>query len=107
MGNDLNKAFEIDDGLINDGAVVIEALTGQTRSTQVIYTGDLVTQIVYFKSPSRNTTDRLARATISYSGDNVSTAVYDFYDTDGTTVLSTKTVTYTYNGDTVIGAEDT
>jgi len=106
MSNNLNKAFETDDGLINDGAVVIEALTGATRSTKPTYVNDLMTILEYYKSPSQNLTDRLAKATLAYNGDLVNTVTYEFYDTDGSTVLSTKTVTYNYNGDTVNGVDE-
>lgn len=102
----LNKAFEFDNGFINDGAVVPESLQGAIRSSKPIYSGDLISQIIYYKSLSQTTINRIMSTSFTYDGsDKVTTITTSFYDTDGTTVYQTYTTTVTYNGDNVSNLE--
>lgn len=75
-------------------------------SQKPTYTGDDIDYIEYFKGPTQTTPNRLAKATLSYSGDDPSSEEWEFYDeADGTTVLKTATLDYTWAGDNLSKVE--
>lgn len=107
MGN-LNKAFEIDDGLINDGAVIPESLIGSIRSLNPVYSNGRVTQVVYYKSLTQTQANRIARSVVAYdANDQITTVTTEYYEEDGSTVFQTSTTSVSYSGFDVTGIEDT
>lgn len=101
----LNKSFELDNGIINDGAVIPESLVGSVRSVKPLYTANNLTQIIYYKSLTQTTVNRIASSVFTYTNNNVNSIVTTYYDTDGATAYSTETTTISYNGNNVSNIE--
>ena len=97
----LNRAFELDDGIINNGAVLDSSLAGSIRSSKPSFDSDgKLTSLVYYTSLTQVDANRLALSTFNYTSDeNLETISITYYLNDGVTVHSTKTVTVSYDTD--------
>lgn len=72
-----------------------------TESFKVSYDGDeRPTQGVYYRSATQTEANRVGQVDVTYVGDYPSTCVCTLYDTtDGSVLLKTITLTYTWSGD--------
>lgn len=71
-----------------------------TKSSVPAFTGDLLTGYTYYSSDTQTEANRVGHSSITYNGsDQPTSAVYTIYKNDGTTVLRTITVSYTWSGD--------
>lgn len=72
-----------------------------TASLSASYTDDLATQLVYYRDGAQTNANRVLQIDVTYDGDErPQTVVYTYYNsTDGTVVLQTVTLTYTFTGD--------
>lgn len=98
---DLTKAFELDNGIINGDTVVFDSIRPAIKSFKPIFTNGNLTSVAYYKSTSQNLSDRLVLLSLSYTGDNVDSITVTYYESDGTTVFSTETISISYSGDSV------
>ena len=74
-------------------------------SSKVVYSGDNISYVEFYKGAVQTTPNRIARIDLTYSGDFVQSESLKIYSlSDGTTVLKTVTTTYTYTGDDVTSA---
>lgn len=69
----------------------------QKFQTSVTLTGDDITKVTFLRPGN----SKIAEVDINYSNDNVTSEVWKFYDSDGTSLLRTQTRSYTYNGDDI------
>lgn len=78
-------------------------LLPMSESMAPTYVNDLLTKVVWYRSATQTEANRVAQADITYSGDYPSSAVYKLYNTtDGTVLLKTITLTYTWSGDKIV-----
>lgn len=82
---------------------ILEKLGGVIRSKipnhsiKPTYTGDNITKLELFNGFTQTVINRLVSCDVSYTNDLVTSEVIKIYDTsDGTTVLATTTITYSY-----------
>lgn len=103
---DLSKAFETDDGIIVNGAVIPDSVFSSIRSLKQTYSEDLVTSVSFYNSLTQTEEFRIVKVDLTYdSNEFVVGQVTTYYAADGVTVFKTSTVTYNYNGDVVDDVE--
>jgi hypothetical protein len=105
MAKNLNKAFEIENGVIVDGVVMSDSLFEATRSLKPTFTNDLLTAIEYYNSLTQVDANRIAKIDLTYTDEVLTTQTNTYYDTDGTTVFQTESVSYTYSSDDLTKVE--
>lgn len=66
-----------------------------------------VTSVEYFNGSTETTPNRKARTDLTYSAGLPATEVWKYYDSDGTTVKKTITLTYTWTGSTLTNTVET
>jgi hypothetical protein len=95
-------AFEnLDDYLIEKVGTVIKDKC-PTFSEKATYSGDSISAYEVYETTTQTTINRRVRTDVTYSTGLISTEVIKIYDpSDGTTVLRTITISYTYSGDNV------
>ena len=103
----LSKAFETENGVKVGGVIIPDTVVAATRSSKPTFTGDLLTSLEFYNSLTQVNANRIAKSDYTYSGDQVSTQVNTYYDTDGVTVHSTENIAYTYTGDEITKIEVT
>lgn len=91
-------AFGNDDNFLIEkiGRVILEKLQDGSQKPTYLVNGD-VDYIEFFNSSTQITANRIAKVTLGYTTNNVTSETWVFYDTDGTTVLRTITLTHTYS----------
>jgi hypothetical protein len=78
----------------------LNRLYGPANSQKVTYLGGGDVDFVeIFNSASQVTANRRAKILLAYSGGKVSTETISLFDTNGTSVLKTVTLTHSYSGD--------
>lgn len=104
MAIDKNNLFEVEGGVSVNGNSAGIALVGKSllqfgpdTSQKVVYNaqGD-VDYIEFYESASQTTGNRKVKAVITYSGSDPVSETWSIYDSDGTTVVETRTYSYTY-----------
>lgn len=67
-------------------------------TTKISYTGSGDVDFVeFYNSASQITANRIARVDLTYSSGDPATEAWKVYDTDGSTILETTTLTYSYS----------
>lgn len=107
MTKNLNKAFETENGIIVDGVVMPDSVVEATRSCKPTYSGDNIASLEYYNSLTQIDANRILKEVFTYTGDVVTGQVNTYYDTNGTTVLYTETLVYSYTSDVVNKVEVT
>jgi len=97
-------SFESSDYLLEKIGRVLKE-TYPTHSFKYGYSGDDISYEEFYITTTQITTNRAMRGDFTYSGDNITSEAWKIYDTDGTTVLRTITLTHTYTGDDVTKTE--
>ena len=82
----------------------MERLYNSAESQKPTYSGDNISSVEIYKSSTQIDANRLAKYNLTYTNDLVTTEVISIYDADGTTILKTVTITYTYTDDVVTNA---
>lgn len=82
----------------------LERLYNSAESQKPTYSGDNISSVEIYKSSTQIDANRLAKYNLTYTNDLVTTEVISIYDADGTTILKTVTITYTYTDDVVTNA---
>lgn len=103
MAFDKDELFEVDYGvaLFGGNAGFIRSGKGvaffsDAHSQKVTYTGGGdVDYIEFFSGAVQSTINRMLKITIGYTSGDPSSETWEFYDSDGTTVLETRVYTYT------------
>lgn len=110
---DKDRLFEIDNGIalphLQAGLVQFgksAAWFSNVVSQKVTYSGDNISSIEFYVTAAQLLTDRVVKVEISYTSGNPTSEVWSLYDSDGTTILETRTVTYTYTGDNITSASE-
>lgn len=101
VASEVDLATAITDNAVLGASVqdFINRIYGPTNSEKATYLGNQELDYVeIFNSPSQVTENRRAKIQLAYSSDNVSSEVVSLYDTNGTTVLKTITLTHSYTG---------
>ena len=99
-------AFEESDNYLLEkiGGVIRSKLPN--LSVKPTYTSENITSIEYFNGFTQTVINRILRNDIAYTGDLISSEAWKIYDTaDGSTVLSTITITYSYTNDLVTNVQ--
>jgi hypothetical protein len=104
---DLTKSFEVDNGLIVGGTIIPESIVETTRSSKPTYSGDLLTSLEFYNSLTQIDANRIAKSDFTYTNDFITSQVNTYYESDGTTVLQTETMSYTYTNDNITDIEVT
>jgi hypothetical protein len=65
---------------------------------------DRVELITFYRSATQTTPNRHSKVEISYTGDQPDQEIWQFYASDGTTVIKTETITYTWTADVLTNA---
>jgi hypothetical protein len=107
MAKDLNKAFETENGIRVGGVVIPDSVVDTIRSSKPTFTGDLLTSLEFYNSLTQTTGNRIAKSDFSYASEVLTGQVNTYYATDGTTVLNTETLVYSYSGDDLLKVEVT
>jgi len=105
MAVNLNKAFEVDNGIKVGGVILPDSVVESVRSSKPTFTGDLLTTMEYYNSLSQITGNRIAKSDYTYTSEVLTSQVNTYYQTDGTTANSVETLTYTYSGDDISKVE--
>lgn len=105
--------FEIDDGITlpqyQSGFVAFgkSAMAfSNVKSQKITYSGSDVSSIEFYVDANQITENRCMKVEISYSAGNPTQEVWYAYDSDGITVVETRTVTYTYTNDEITSATE-
>jgi hypothetical protein len=60
-----------------------------------------INKITYYLSNTQTNPNRLAEATVTYTGDNATQEQWKYFEDDGVTIFRTETTTYTWTGDNI------
>lgn len=109
MAFNKDRLFEADSGVgISDGTHGIiksgkgAAFFSKAHSQKVTYTGGGdVDYVEFFSGASQVTANRMLKITVSYTSGDPSGETWEFYDSDGTTVLETRVYSYTVSSGTI------
>jgi hypothetical protein len=109
MAFNIDRLFEADDGfsVVNAGAGLVRSGKGvaffsDAHSQKVTYTvGGDVDYIEFFYGETQITANRMLKISISYTSGDPSSETWEFYDSDGTTVLETRVYTYTVSSGSI------
>ena len=105
MAINLDKAFEIENGIKVGGVVIPDSVVMSVRSSKPTFTGDLLTTMEYYNSLSQITGNRIAKSDFVYTSEVLTSQTNTYYQTDGTTANSVETLTYIYSGDDLLRVE--
>jgi hypothetical protein len=83
----------------------LERLYHSAESQNPTYIGDNISSVEFYNSATQVVGNRIMKSDLTYTSDLVTSEAWSIYDTDGTTVLKTVTLTYTYVNDVVTKAE--
>ena len=103
----LERAHEIEDGIICNDAVLFDSIFGKVVSEKPTYSGAEISQIEYYNSHTQIDANRVAKAVFTYDGMNLTQEVITFYKTDGVTAYKTYTLNHTYSGADLTKSEGT
>lgn len=98
---DIRRSFDIDDGIQNEGAVILSSLVGLIRSHRVQYTNEIPTQIDYYRSASQTNNNRIFTQSITYVDEMPDQSIINVYQNDGVTIEQTITTDYSYTNDLI------
>lgn len=97
-----SKLFDVSEGIAfdrnNTGFVEFgksSAYFSPEHSQKVTYSGDDISYIEFFFSNTQTTANRVLKISINYTLGEPSSEVWEFFDSNGTSVLETRTYTYT------------
>lgn len=80
---------------------------GETGDSQKIYeTSGNITAVEFFTTLSQVTGNRKARVDITYTDGNPTSEVWVYYDSDGTTIKRTITLTHTWSSSSLTKTEE-
>lgn len=83
--------------LIGDVQAFIDSVCSPTRSVKPSYlANNEIDYVEFFVAAVQTTINRRARVDVVYTGNNPTSEVWKLYDTDGTTILKTVTLTHTW-----------
>ena len=102
---DLNRAFETENGIKVEGVIIPQSVVSVIRSSKPTFTGDLITSIEYYNSLTQINSNRILKCDFTYSGDNISTQVNTYYQSNGTTVHQVENIAYSYTADLITNIE--
>lgn len=91
-------AFENSDSFLVQklGRIITGSFPHVTTKIGYLGNGD-VDYVEFFNSASQVTANRIARVDLTYSSGDPATEAWKVYDTNGTTILETTTLTYSYS----------
>lgn len=102
---DFNKSFEVEQPIKVGGVIIPDSIVTATRSSKPTFSGDLLTTMEFYNSLTQIDANRIAKSVYTYTSEQVTTQVNTYYATDGVTVHSTETITYSYTGDDITKIE--
>ena len=103
----LTRAVEVDDGLIVGGTIIPDSIVENTRSCKPTYSGDVLTSLEFYNSLTQVDANRIAKSDFTYTNDFITSQTNTYYESDGTTVLQTESISYIYTGDNITDIEVT
>lgn len=107
MSSNLDKAYELENGIIVDGAVLFASILGKAPSFKPTYSAGKITKTEYYKSHTQIDANRLLKIDITYTGFLVTQEVWTVYKKDGVTAFNTYTLVHTYTGNDLVKSEGT
>lgn len=98
-------AFENSDSFLMEklGRILVNKEPDSSVAVTYLVNGE-IDYVEYFNSPTQIQANRIARTEFAYSGVDPQTEIWKLYDSDGSTILRTITVTYTYSGSDIQSA---
>jgi len=104
---DVSRAFEVDEGVVSNGALLLDSIFSSVNSTKPTYAGDNLSEVEFYNSHTQINANRIAKVTLTYSSDLVTVESWIIYAPDGVTTSRTIIVNYSYTLDAITKVEVT